>query len=80
MATRAAIGIGVMRVVMRVGITPLTAIIHSVMRVMRHAQSNGLNPADRLCVESPAVFGVGLAVRKPEGALPQQELWAASSF
>jgi hypothetical protein len=72
LATRAGIGIGVMRVVMRVEITPLTAVISPVMRVMRHAQSKGLNPTDLLCVGNPAVFGVGLAVRKPESALPQQ--------
>jgi hypothetical protein len=72
MATRAAIGIGVMRVVMRVGITPLTAVVHSVMRVMRHAQSKGLSRTDLLGVESSAVFGVSLVGRKPEGSLPQQ--------
>jgi hypothetical protein len=52
-----------MRVVMRVGITPLTAVISPVMRVMRHAQSKGLNRKPLLCVSGSVVFGVSLAGR-----------------
>jgi hypothetical protein len=63
LATRAGIGIGVMRVVMRVGVTPPTAVLPPVMRVMRHAQSKGLNRKDLLCVGCSVLFGLSLAGR-----------------